>query len=220
MCPSSQGPMLRLQHTLRPATAPCSACTSCCPAGQTARACVRLGSHLTHPPDTQVSLALSRAGEVLGVAETPVLLLRRATVPLIDAENFDRRWLLLALFCAPCAALLYLRSPLLPWGLLVGAAAAGAAAAALAGHQVCALPLCRVTAQPCCTCNPPYCPGGGCCCCWVCRSCPGQPRGRHPACMPALSDWGDWHLPGLQQTIALLWFARQGQACPSWGRAA
>ena len=64
-------------------------------------------------------------------------LLRRATVPLIDAENFDKRWLLVSALCAPCAALLYLQSPLLPWGLLVGAAAAGACSYALSGHEVC-----------------------------------------------------------------------------------
>ena len=85
----------------------------------------------------QISTALSRAGNVLSVAEWPLSLLRRATVPLMDAENFDARWLISSALLAPPAAMLYLRAwHALPWAALAGCCAAAAAAWALRGHKV------------------------------------------------------------------------------------
>jgi hypothetical protein len=70
--------------------------------------------------------ALDRA---LAVLETPLMAARRVTIPLISADQFDRRWFLASALCTPPAVAAYFGAPL-PAVLLAGVVGAGAAAIA------------------------------------------------------------------------------------------
>ena len=70
--------------------------------------------------------ALDRA---LAVLEAPLMAARRVTIPLISADQFDRRWFLASALCTPPAIAAYFGAPL-PAVLLTGVIGAGAAAVA------------------------------------------------------------------------------------------
>ncbi|KAK9829860.1 hypothetical protein WJX72_008316 [[Myrmecia] bisecta] len=57
---------------------------------------------------------LSRVGALfssaLDIAEAPLIILRKGTIPLLDPESYSRPWFLAALACAPLAMLVYLGS--------------------------------------------------------------------------------------------------------------
>lgn len=67
------------------------------------------------------------------VLEYPFVLLRRATIPLVEAEGYSRPWFLVSLVGAPLAVCLYLE---LPWQAFVIAGGAGALAALVFGFFV------------------------------------------------------------------------------------
>lgn len=53
-------------------------------------------------------MLLNTAGEYLDYMENPLRIARQATIPMLDAESYQRDWFITALLLAPLAALLYL----------------------------------------------------------------------------------------------------------------
>lgn len=93
-------------YRLHPPALPSHSASSSLPPPHTHSTTPRLSKDIA----PQVSLVLGKGGELLDYFEYPLTLLRRASIPLLDAESYHRPWFLASLLLCPLAALLYLDS--------------------------------------------------------------------------------------------------------------